>query len=117
MEISAALRRWAPTVLLIFIALLGACHGDDGARRFDIRRQSATEGLNEFARQANITLLFPFDLVAQIDTHELHGDYSVDKGLHLLLDGTGLDFQQVGPTTYTICEHARCAAVDVAGKP
>lgn len=116
MEISAALRRLAPAVLLIFVAL-GACHGGEGSRRFDIRRQSAAEGLNEFARQANITLLFSFDLVSQTDTRELHGDYSVDKGLHVLLDGTGLDFQQVGPATYTICDHARCAAVDVAGKP
>jgi len=114
MDTLAALRRFVPAAFLIFAVIVSACQDRTGLRRFDIRRQPAAEGLNEFASQANITLMFSFDLVAQADTRELHGDYPVDGGLRLLLDGTGLGYQQLGPGTYAICDRVRCASADVA---
>lgn len=114
MDTLAALRRFVPAAFLIFAVLAGACQERSGLRHYDIRRQPAADGLNEFARQANITLVFPFDLVAQADTRELHGEYPVDGALRLLLDDTGLGFQQLGPGTYAICDRVRCAAADVA---
>ena len=116
MDTLAALRRFVPAAFLIFAVFAGACQERSGLHRFDIRRQPAAEGLNEFARQANITLVFSFDLVAQTDTHELHGEYPVDAALRLLLDDTGLGFQQLGAGTYAICDRLRCASAEMADR-
>lgn len=114
MDMLAAWRRFVPAAFLIVAVFASACQERSGQRHFDIRRQPAADGLNEFARQANITLVFSFDLVAQADTHELRGEYPVDAALRQLLDGTGLGFQQLGPGTYAICDRVRCASPDVA---
>jgi hypothetical protein len=112
----AALRRFVLPAFLILVASVSACHDRGGLQRFDIRRQPAADGLNEFARQANITIVFPFDLVLPMNTHDLHGEYPVGGGLRLLLDGTGLGFQQLGPVTYAICDRTRCSSAEVAGE-
>ena len=114
MDTLAALRRFVPAAFLIFAVFASACQERGGLRHFDIRRQPAAEGLNEFARQANITLVFSFDLVAQADTRELRGEYPVDGALRLLLEDTGLGFQQLGPGTYAICDRVRCASAETA---
>lgn len=99
------------------LALLAcACAQADVARkRFDIADQSAAAALNEFARQADITLIFSYDLVAGDRTRELKGRYTVDHGLTRLLDGTRLAYRQVEDGTYLICRRDACEPLPAEG--
>lgn len=58
--------------------------------RFDIPRQRADLSLTEFARQANITLIFPYDDAREIMTNSLTGSYTVAEAVKLLLADTAL---------------------------
>lgn len=58
--------------------------------RFEIPAQRADGALTSFARQASVSVLFPFDAVSGIETNGLVGTYSVSEGLEILLEGTGL---------------------------
>ena len=92
------------------LALFGTQAFADGTlRHFDIQSQAAASALNEFARQADITLVFSSALVAKHQTPAVHGDFTVIDGLKKLLDGTGLSFNQVSTSTIAI------SATDVQG--
>lgn len=104
----AQLHRLVLASLLVIAALPAGCSEQATLRRFDVPRQPAAAGLNEFARQADITLVFSYDLVAHAVTGELRGRYSIKQGLGLLLTGTGLGYQQVGKSVFTVCGHISC---------
>ena len=57
---------------------------------FDIPQQRADLALTEFAKQANTTLLFPFDLAEKETANALKGEYTIELGIVKLLEGTGL---------------------------
>jgi len=57
---------------------------------FNIPRQRADLSLIKFAEQADITLLFPFNKIADKQTNRLSGYYSLMDALNLLLKDTGL---------------------------
>lgn len=57
---------------------------------FDIASLPAHEALTQFARQANTTLLFPYDLASKEIANPLKGAYSLEIGIVKLLEGTGL---------------------------
>lgn len=57
---------------------------------FAIPQQRADLALTQFAEQANITLIFPFDLVEKKTANALKGSYSLLEGLNLLLKDVGL---------------------------
>jgi hypothetical protein len=95
----------------LVLALVGAQACAEGTlRHFDIQSQAAAPALNEFARQADITLVFSSTLVATHQTPAIHGDFTVIDGLRKLLDGTGLSFNQVSASTIAI--NASSAAAD-----
>ncbi len=95
--------------LLLALPGLPACVASGAhGRSFDIPAQPAASALNEFARQADITLIFSYDLVAGKSTHRLKGGFSVDEGLNRLLAGTSLDYRQATDGTYLICAPASC---------
>jgi hypothetical protein len=75
---------------------------EDAVRHFDIQSQGAASALNEFARQADITLVFASAMVARHQSVTVRGDYTVLEALGRLLEGTGLSFKQVGATTIAI---------------
>ncbi len=75
---------------------------DMALRHFEIQTQSTASALNEFARQANITLVFSTTLVAKHQTGGVRGDFTVLDGLKKLLEGSGLTFTQVSETTIAI---------------
>lgn len=58
--------------------------------RFDIPQQRADRSLITFAEQADITLIFPFELARDKTTNRLVGSYHPNEAIQLLLDGTGL---------------------------
>jgi outer membrane receptor protein involved in Fe transport len=96
-------RRLGVLMRCLALMMLGAqAFADPTLRHFDIQTQATASALNEFARQADITLVFSSALVAKHQTSGIKGDFTVLEGLRLLLDGTGLSFIQVSATTIAI---------------
>lgn len=60
---------------------------------FQIPRQRADLSLINFAEQANITLLFPLDKIANQQTNPLQGRYNLSDALAIMLKDTGLLWQ------------------------
>lgn len=81
---------------------------------FDVPAQPAAAALNEFARQADIALIFSYDLVADERTHALKGRYAVDHGLTRLLEDTQLAYQRAADGTYFICPRDTCGQLSGA---
>ena len=71
-----------------FLSMTGVANAQNAA--FDIPALRADEALTLFARQANITLLFPFDIAETITANPLVGEYSHLEGLQILLAGSAL---------------------------
>jgi outer membrane receptor protein involved in Fe transport len=81
----------AATVCLAAVCLAAAAGAvESRAVRFAIPQQSADTALTEFARQAGVSVLFPFDAVSGLKANALIGTYSIDRALRILLEGTGL---------------------------
>ena len=57
---------------------------------FDIPRQAVDTALTEVAEQADLTLVFPDDLVRKKSANPLIGRYTLQEGVDILLAGTGL---------------------------
>jgi outer membrane receptor protein involved in Fe transport len=57
---------------------------------FDIPEQRADLALNEFARQAHLVVLFPYEEVSRVAANRLQGKYTVQNGVEALLRDTGL---------------------------
>ena len=87
----------------------------DASRHFDIPAEPLGAALDEFARQANVTLLFSSTLVAQAATRGVSGDLAVTAALGRLLGGTGLGFRQVSPSAIAIVTSA--GSETAAGQP
>ena len=103
--------------LLLLILVLGmpACApADVEGKSFDIPAQPAASALNEFAKQADVTLIFSYDLVAGERTRPLRGGLTVDDGLTQLLAGTSLGYQQAVDGTYLICALSSCGRAPAA---
>lgn len=57
---------------------------------FDIPQQRADVSLTQFAKQADLTLIFPYDVVRKETANRLAGRYSIDVAVRKLLAGTEL---------------------------
>ena len=57
---------------------------------FDIPQQSVGTALTEFAEQADLTLVFPDEVVRGKSGNALIGRYTLQEGVDILLAGTGL---------------------------
>ena len=88
------IRCWRPLIR-------AQAYADGAVRHFDIQSQAAASAVNEFARQADITLVFSSAWWPGIKPRS-HGDFTVIDGLKRLLDGTGLSFNQVNASTIAI---------------
>lgn len=64
--------------------------------QFEIKSQTADVSLTEFADQADLTLVVPFDKMSRIVTRELQGRYSISHGIELLLEDTKLQASVFG---------------------
>ena len=96
-------RQLAVLIRCVALTMLGAqAFADPTLRHFDIQTQGTASALNEFARQADITLVFASALVDKHQMVGIKGDFTVIEALRKLLDGTGLSFTQVSATTIAI---------------
>ena len=97
------------------LALVGSyAYADVTLHHFDIQPQAASLALKEFARQADISLVFSSTAVANRQTSGLRGDFTVTAGLRKLLDGSGLTFKQVSAITIAV-NVAQPSAADPPG--
>lgn len=81
----------------------------DGVVSFDIPEQRADLALIEFARQADRTLVFSFDVAMGKTANRLVGEFTVLEGLHRLLAGSHLAISLGGEGQLTIVEGAPVA--------
>ena len=89
-------RQLAVLIRCVALTMLGAqAFADPTLRHFDIQTQATASALNEFARQADITLVFASALVDKHQMVGIKGDFTVLEALRKLLDGTGLDRKSV----------------------
>lgn len=63
---------------------------DQYTKVFDIPQQRADLSLTQFAEQADITLIFSYDLARDKTANRLVGTYRPKEAIQLLLNGTGL---------------------------
>lgn len=71
-----------------------AAANNDGSNQkipFDIPRQRADLALIEFAEQADVTFIFPFEEARREIANRLVGSYARDEAMRILLAGTGLE--------------------------
>ena len=64
---------------------------------FHIPRLTADKALVRFAKQAELTLLYPFAEVKKYKTQPLFGRYTIRDGLQLMLSGTDIRISAGGP--------------------
>jgi iron complex outermembrane receptor protein len=96
-------RRFAVLIRCLALTMVGVpAFADNAVRHFDIQAQPATSALTEFARQADITLVFSSTLVEGHQTLNVRGDFTVQDALRKLLAGSGLTFTQVSETSIAI---------------
>jgi outer membrane receptor protein involved in Fe transport len=104
--LSTVPRGWPAVVLLLGTLGLGvvpsAGRGAGSVRHFAIPAEGASAALNEFAREADVTLLFSSTLVGGLRTPGVSGDFTVTQALGRLLAGTGLGYRQVSPSAIAI---------------
>jgi len=80
--------------LIVLMAMSAASLADDARNSrkiyFDIPQQQADTSLTQFAEQAGLTLIFPYDEVRENMANQLVGRFDVEQGVEMLLAGTGL---------------------------
>ncbi len=118
-NLSSVPRGWTAAVLLLGALVLGIAafpaRAAEVPRHFDIPAEPLGTALDEFARQANVTLLFSSTLVAQVHTRGVSGSLAVTAALGQLLGGTGLEFRQVSQSAIAIVESPSSATAP--GRP
>lgn len=77
-------------ILLLFGVTTDGWAQTERIIEFDIPGQAADTALTEFAEQADLTLVFPAELVRGREANELVGAYTLQEAIGLLLEGTGL---------------------------
>lgn len=82
-------------LLLIFtLFFVEAGLGADTTKVFDIPASPAYRGLNLFAQQADIQILYPYDQVKDLQINRLQGEYTLEEGMRTLIDGTCLQLSE-----------------------
>ncbi|MBK1875626.1 STN domain-containing protein [Pelagicoccus mobilis] len=66
----------------------------DASIDFDIQPGKASKTLKEFARQAELSIVFDSRSVREVETNSVSGALSAKQALALLLEGTTLVFEQ-----------------------
>ena len=77
-------------LLFLFLAVAAQSAQADRKIHFNIPPQRADLSLTAFAKQARLTLIFPFDLVKTKTTNNLVGEFQIEEAIRILLRGTGL---------------------------
>jgi hypothetical protein len=71
-------------------------------RPFKIPASPAPEALAEFIRQSGFQVLFDFDAIRDIHTHEVSGHLDPAEALARMLEGSGLTFELINERTVSV---------------
>ena len=87
------------------------------AKSFDVPAQSATTGIAELGRQADIQIVAARRLTEGKQVNAVRGDMTVEQALAVLLRGTGLTAQRTGAGTWSVVAAAepQAASIDNSG--
>ena len=69
---------------------------------FNIPAENAAKALNDFSTQANIQILFPYEIAAKVSVPALKGTYTRQDALSRILANTGLEVAKETETTITL---------------
>ncbi len=69
---------------------------------FDIPAENGAKALNDFSKQADIQILFPYDVAARSATNAIKGAFTRDEVLAKLLAATGLEVASESATTISL---------------
>lgn len=94
-------------------SLLQAAESTPTHQAYAIAPGQLNDVLNQFARQAGITLSSTPQLTGQLQSNGLQGQYSPGQGLHMLLQGTGLEAVSQDGRSYVIQPQADSAALSL----
>lgn len=72
------------------VAVASASPAMAQTRQFNVPAQSASRGIPAFARQAGVQIIASGNVVGNRRINAVQGTYSVQEGLRILLNGTGL---------------------------
>lgn len=89
----------ATTAIVCVAAATPACAQ---AKSFDVPAQSATTGIAELGRQADIQIVAARRLTEGKQVNAVHGDMTVEQALAVLLRGTGLTARRTGAGTWSV---------------
>ena len=97
-------------IIFVFIALTmnvsdaeaGKFSITDPLIEFDIPELEAGKALNRVAKQAEVQMLFDFEIVENIKTNEVSGSHTTWEALLILLEKTGLKPVKVDQDIYSI---------------
>ena len=89
-------------VLLTLAAGAASARTGDQVYTFNIPAENTAKALNDFARQANLQIMFPYDLAARHTAPAISGQFTRADLLARLLDGTGLEVAEQTDTSVTL---------------
>lgn len=84
------------------MALPATALAQERVQRFDIPAQAAAEGLNEWARQAGVQVMFPYEVVQGQSTPAVRGDFTARQALDRLIAGLPLSVSSERGGTVTL---------------
>ncbi len=70
--------------------------------RLKIAAAPAPVALAEFIRQTRLQVLFEYDAVQHVITHEIDGEFDPEEALRLMFDGSGLTCEFINGRTVAI---------------
>jgi len=101
--------RWAASLALLIFGFAFAVPASAAEAEFDfnVPRQPVHSALMEFAEQADLTLVFPDDVVRDKSANTLTGRHTLQQGADILLAGTGLTPTFSDATVLSISAHGQ----------
>ncbi|RVU02304.1 TonB-dependent receptor [Novosphingobium umbonatum] len=96
--------RFLTTTAIVAAALPSAAYAQEQAARisFDIRASDTASALNQFAQQAGVHVIFPYDAVAGHRSSALCGSFTRGEALRRLIAGHGLVIVQESATMISL---------------
>lgn len=109
MSLPALSRRFVLRRALVLLAGVVTVAGGQASRLekrpFKIPASPAPEALAEFIRQSGFQVLFDFDAIRGINTHEVSGHLDPTEVLARMLEGSGLTFEFINERTVSVRPH------------
>ncbi|MDD2759797.1 MAG: TonB-dependent receptor plug domain-containing protein, partial [Methylomonas sp.] len=92
----------SPNKCLWLTTLAFACPLQAETLRLDIPSSSLERALLELSRQTGVELIYPTELVGNLNGPLLSGHYEPEQALSKLLGGSGLSFRRISERTFTL---------------